>query len=139
MIFDFVTQAPVSDAKGVDEAFTAAVDRGGPFVPPMVLVVGELELPFDELEALKAAMSAALPVITAADEELESAVATANDFVQTPGLWAAPAVSEGLTTRIREAFVKEKTALPSDYVDTHVERVLLSGRHHQKREVFGGR
>lgn len=137
-IFEVATQAPVADAEGVDDALGAAIGIASKFVPPLVLVAGELELPFDELEALKAAMSAALPAVSAADKQLEEAVAIAKDFVRTPGLSPAPAVSEGLTARIREAFVKEKKAFPSGYVDTQMERVLLSGRHYQKREVFGG-
>jgi hypothetical protein len=47
-------------------------------------------------------------------------------------------VSEGLTLRIRDAFVREKKSLPADYIDHQMEWVLLSGRHYQKREVFGG-
>jgi hypothetical protein len=97
-----------------------------------------MELPFDELEALKAAMSTASPLVTPPDEGLRSAVQCAKDFVQTPGLSAAPAVSEGLTRRIREAFVKEKT-MPSDYLDTQMDRVLSMGRHYQKRTVLGGK
>jgi hypothetical protein len=137
-VFEILTKAPRTDAKGLDDAIDGAIGRDGKFVPPMVVLAGELELPFDELEALKAAMSTASPVITPADEQLKAAVAIAKDFVQTPGLSAAPAVSEGLTARIREAFVKEKKTFPSDYLDNQVERVLLSGRHYQKREVFGG-
>lgn len=137
-IFEVATRAPVIDAKGVDEALGAAIRSAGKFVPPLVLVAGELELPFDELEALKAAMSTALAAVTVADKQLKEVVTIARDFVQTPGLSAAPAVSEGLTARIREAFVKEKKAYPSGYVDTQMEQVLLSGRHYQKREVFGG-
>ncbi|HRI64792.1 MAG TPA: DUF2169 domain-containing protein [Polyangium sp.] len=132
-----LTKAPRMTARGVDEAFAGAAQRRGRFVPPTVLVSGEIELPFDEFEALKAAMSTALPLVTTADEQLSTAVATAKEFVQTPGLSAAPAVSEGLTTRVREAFVKEKATWGLDYLDTQVERVLLTGRHYQKREVFG--
>ncbi len=137
-VFEILAKAPRTDAKGVHKAFDGAIASNGKFVAPMVVLSGELELPFDELEALKAAMSTALPLITPADEQLKATVAMAKDFVQTPGLSASPAVSEELTTRIRDAFVKEKKALPSDYLDTQMERVLLLGRHYQKREVFGG-
>ena len=110
----------------------------GRFVPPMVVVEGELELPFDELETLKATISTAMAAITPANVELEAAVMAAKNFVQTLLLSASPAVSEGLTRRIREAFVKEQKTLPLEYLDTQVERVLLLGRHYQKRMVFGG-
>lgn len=136
-VFAALATAPRVNARGVDATFAGAMDNAGKFVPPMVLTSGELELPFDELEVLKAAMSTALALITAADEELKAAVSAAKDFVQMPGLSASPAVSAGLTARIREAFVKEKPAWGVEYLDTQLERVLLAGRHYQKREVFG--
>ena len=137
-VFQILAKAPRADATGVDEALDGAIGEDGRFVPPMVLLSGEMEMPFDELSALKAAMSTAAPVVTPADEGLRAAVGAAKEFVQTPGLSAAPAVSEGLTQRIREAFAREKKGLPEDYLDGQMERVLLAGRHYQKREVFGG-
>lgn len=131
-------KAPRVGAKGFDEAFAAAYGQNGMFVPPTVLLAGELELPFDELEALKAALSTVLPIITEADERLRAAVAVAKDFLTTPGLSAAPGVSDELTARIQEAIVQEKTGLPPNYIDSHMQRALLLGRHYQKREVFGG-
>lgn len=138
-VFQVLAKAPRTDGKGVEEALEGAIGEDGKFVPPMVLLAGEIEMPFDELEALKAAMSTAAPLVTAADEGLKAAVGVAKDFVQMPGLSAAPAVCEGLTTRIRDAFSREKKGLPADYLEQQMERVLLGGRHYQRREVFGGR
>ncbi|MDI1442494.1 DUF2169 domain-containing protein [Polyangium sp. 6x1] len=138
-VFQILVKAPRTDGKGLEEALEGAIGEDGKFVPPMVLLAGEIEMPFDELEALKAAMSTAAPLVTAADEGLKAAVGVAKDFVQMPGLSAAPAVCEGLTTRIRDAFSREKKGLPADYLEQQMERVLLGGRHYQKREVFGGR
>ncbi|MGK3961305.1 DUF2169 domain-containing protein [Sorangium sp. So ce118] len=137
-VLQIMARAPRIDGRGVEEALERAIGEDGKFIPPLVLLGAEIEMPFDELEALKATMSTAAPLVTPADEGLKTAVGVAKDFVQTPGLSAAPAVSEGLTARIRDAFAKEKKALPADYLDTQVERVLLSGRHYQKREVLGG-
>jgi hypothetical protein len=53
-------------------------------------------------------------------------------------LSAAPAVCEGLTTRIRDAFVAEKNAPEPNFIEAQMQCVLLSGRHYQKRQVFGG-
>lgn len=138
-VFEVLAKAPRTDGKGVEEALEGAIGEDGKFVPPLVLLAGEIEMPFDELEALKAAMSTAAPLVTAADEGLKAAVGMAKEFVQTPGLSAASTVSEGLTGRIREAFAREKKGLPADYLDQQMERVLLSERHYQKRKVFGGR
>jgi hypothetical protein len=122
----------------VEGALRESVREDGKRVPTLVLLDGDLEMPFDELEALKAAMTSAVPLITPVDEGLRASVGIAKEFLQTPGLSAAPAVSEGLTTKIREAFTREKKALPADWLDMQVERALLTGRHYQKREVFGG-
>ena len=62
---------------------------------------------------------------------------SAKEFLKTPGLSSAPAVSEGLTTRIKEAFGQGRRNVPAGYVDTQTERVLLEQRHYQKRAVLG--
>jgi hypothetical protein len=138
-IFEIVARARSAEAAGVPEALDAAIDEDGKFIPPLLLLSGELELPFDELAALKAALSTAAPLVkpAPADEDLRASVGAAKELLQTPGLSAAPAVCEGLTDRIREAFAKEKTALPEGYLDAQMERVLLSERQYQKRKVLG--
>jgi hypothetical protein len=133
-----LARGDVTNATGVREALGGAIQKDGSFIAPLLLLVGDLELPFDELEALKAAVTTAAPLVTPADEGLKASVEIAKDFLRTPGLMAAPSVSEGLTARIREAFAREKKGLPADYLETQVERVLLGGRHYQKREVLGG-
>jgi hypothetical protein len=54
-----------------------------------------------------------------------------------PGLSSAPAVAEGLTARIKDAFASVKRAVPPEYHQTQTERALLDGRHYQRRQVFG--
>lgn len=137
-VFEVLAKGLRTDAKGVEEALDGAIAEDGKFSSPLVLLAGELETPFDELEALKAAMSTATPLVTPADEQLKAAVNVAKEFIQVPGLVATPAVSDGLTSRIRDAFAKEKKALPPDYLDQQIERGLLANRSYQKREVFGG-
>lgn len=136
-IFDVLHKGPRTRAEQLESTLDAAFGAPRKFVAPSVVVSADLELPFDELEALKAAMSAAIPLITSKDEELRAAVALAKDFVQTPGLSPSPDVSASLTKRIREAFDKEKTSLPAEYLQVQMDRVLLLGRHHQRRDVFG--
>lgn len=136
-VFEVLAHGDVTDHRGIEEALEGAIRDDGKFVPPLVLVAGELEMPFDELETLKAAVSTASPLVTPIDETLKTAIATAKDFLQTPGLSSAPSVSEGLTTRIRDAFTREKKSLSADYLDTQMERALLAGRHYQRRDVLG--
>jgi len=137
-VFEVLAKAPRVDVIGVEEALDDAIDEDGKLAPPLVALAAEIEMPFDELESLRAAMSTSAPLVTPADENLKAAVGVAKEFVQTPGLSAAPEVSEGLTARIREAFAKEKKGLQADYLGQQMERVLLTGRSYQKREVFGG-
>jgi hypothetical protein len=137
-VFEVLARGAQSDARGVEEALAGARRAGGKLVPPLVLVEGELEVQLDELEGLKAAATTAAPLITPTDEALRAAVEAADTFLGRPGLRATPAVCEGLHTRIREAFAREKKGLPGDYLDKQVERALLSGRHYQKRDVLGG-
>lgn len=136
-VFDVLHKGPRTTAGQLSTTLDAAFGASGKFVAPVVVISADLELPFDELEALKAAMSAAIPMITPQDEELRAAVSVAKGFLQTPLLSPSPEVLASLTGQIRAAFVKEKTSFPPDYLVAQMERVLLVGRHHQRREVFG--
>jgi hypothetical protein len=137
-IFEVLIRGGQSYSKGVEDALAMARSKGGRLVPPLVVVDGEVEIQLDELAALKAAATAAAPVITPADEALKAAVDAADVFLARPGVSATPAVLEGLHVRIREAFVREKKSLPADYLDKQTERALVSSRAYQKREVLGG-
>ena len=63
----------------------------------------------------------------------------AKDFLKMPDLATAPAVSEGLTTRIKDAFAAGKRVVAPGYLESQTERALLEGRHYQRRDVFGGK
>ena len=112
-----------------------AVDENGAFTAPCELVSGFAPFPFDELETLKATVTAVAP-LAAGDKKLKDARhgrrALADALAPEPG-----AVAEGLTTRIKEAFAQGSRALPAGYLDVHTERSLLEQRHHQRRTVFG--
>lgn len=136
-VFEVMARAAPSDARGVEEALAEARRPDGKLVPPLVLMAGDLELPFDELETLRAAATIAASAITPADEDLRAAVDVADKFLGRPGLSATPVVCEGLHLRIREAFGRSKKSLPADYLERQTERVLLTGRHYQKRELLG--
>jgi hypothetical protein len=134
-LLEVLVHGEPSDAQGIEAALHNATQENGKFFPPVLLIEGEIELPFDELEALKAAVSAAA-AMTPMDSKLRDVVDAAKEFLQTPGLSAPREVLERLTGRIREAFPREKK---DKVLDTLMEQVLLSGRHYQTREVFGAR
>ncbi|WP_437538988.1 DUF2169 domain-containing protein [Sorangium sp. So ce726] len=135
-VFEIIARASATDAEGTQEAVVDAVREGGKFVPPVCLLAGELIFHFDELETLKATVTAAAP-LAGNDEQLKAAVVAAQDFLKLPDLRCAPSVAEGLTTRIKEA-LDGKRGAPPGYLKAQTERVLLDQRHYQKRPVLGG-
>ena len=137
-VFEICARGRTTTGRGCEEALSGARGKAGKVVPPVVLVEGELEIQLDELEALKAAATTVAPVVSPPDEGLRAALEATDTFLRRQGLSAAPAVCEGLQMRLREAFLRDKRALPPDYVERQVERALLTGRHYQRRDVFGG-
>ena len=125
------------DQRGIEASMSAAVNEDGIFVPPLVLVGGELTLPFDEVETLKATLAAVTPLV-AGDVKLQAAIDTAQKLLQTPWLnGGASELADNLTVKIREAFAQQTRAVPARYLDHHTERILLHQRAYQKRTVLG--
>jgi hypothetical protein len=131
-----IARGDALDADGVNDAIQAAVMDDGSFDPPLVLVSGELFFPFDEIEALKATITAATPLVPN-DKKLKDTVDTANEVLKTPGIQGSPNVAESLTARVKEAFAQANRMLPAGYLEAQTERVLLEQRHYQKRTLFG--
>ena len=135
-IFEILARGPTTSDEGVAAALAGAVREDGRLVQPFVLVAGEVVFPFDELLALKATISAAAPY-AGADADARGLLDLAKEFLGSPGQPAAPAVAEGLATRIRETFEK-RSLVPGGFLDAQVGRALVQGRHHQRRSLLGG-
>jgi hypothetical protein len=135
-VFGLLARADPTDLRGIEAALTNAVREDGTFVPPLVLISGELEFPFDELETLKATIAAVMPFL-AGDKKLKETVETTEQLLQTPWLKGANSVAESLTTKIRETFAQGNRMVPARYLETHTERMLLEQRAYQKRTVLG--
>lgn len=138
-VFEILTHGASKPHDAVQQTYLAAIRDDGKFVPPLVLVAGELAFFFDELETLKATVTTVSPLATPNDETLRASLENAREFLKTPGLSSAPAVSDGLTARIKEAFGQTRRSVQAGYIDTHTERVLLEQRYYQKRTVLGER
>jgi hypothetical protein len=138
-VFEILTHGASKPHDAVQQTYLAAIRDDGKFVPPLVLVAGELAFSFDELETLKATVTTVAPLATPNDENLRASLENAREFLKTPGLSSAPAVSDGLTARIKEAFGQTRRSVPAGYIDLHTERVLLEQRYYQKRTVLGER
>lgn len=134
-IFDILARGATQDVDQLDAELAAAVRPGGKFVPPLLLLTGELSFPFDERESLKAAIAAATP-IAGTDEIVKNALREAREFLA-GGESCPPVIVDGYTARIREALGRGRKALTPEALDAHIERVVLDGRHYQKRQVLG--
>ncbi|WP_437668805.1 DUF2169 domain-containing protein [Sorangium sp. So ce131] len=132
--FEILARGPIS-AEGATAALARAALGDGRLLQPIVLLAGELVFPFDQLEALKAMLSAAAPH-AGADPEARAVLDLVKEFLGTPGLPGAPLVAEGLEARIRETF-EAHGLLPAGQLDALAARALLGGRHFQRRALFG--
>ncbi len=136
-IFEVLARGAPCIAIEINEALVAAVRDDGKLVPPLLLASGELQLPFDEIETLRATVTTVTP-LAGNDENLRASIDIARQFLAIPGLATAPAVAEGLTARIREAWNQGKRMVAPGYLDAQTERALTEQRHYQRRTVFGG-
>lgn len=125
----------VTDIEGLRRELDGAVNEEGIFVPPLVILSGEIEPLFDELETLKATVAVATPV-AGGDKRTKDAVDASVDFLTSPYVQMARSVAEGYVGRIREAFRISSLNIPPRYLESHVERVLLEQGYYQKRRFL---
>jgi hypothetical protein len=137
-ILEILVRAEPAKPSDLDDALATAVRPDGRYVPPVLLLAGEIAFPFDEVETLKATVTTALPLV-GTDESLKSAVELSKEFLRLPGLTSSPAVADGLTSRVRDAFAGARRAVPANYLDAQTERVLLEQRAYQRRTILGGK
>ncbi len=135
-VYEVLARGAPSGQDSVDKALLDAVRSDGRFAAQLLLLLGEVRFDFDEIETLKATLSAAAP-FAPTDEELKKTVDGATHFLSTPGLVAAPDVASAMTTKVRDAFLATSRPVPPTYLDDQTERALLERRAYQKRPVFG--
>lgn len=137
-VFEVLVRGEPAGAADLDRAFVEAMDEDGRFEPPLVLVSGDLELPFDELELLRATVTMASPLVLA-DKKLKDTLDGVNEVLKIPGLHSAGGIADGLTRRVEEAFapVRDRQKLPADYLETGRTRMLVAQRHYQRRTLWG--
>lgn len=135
-IFEILVRASAQDVEQLGEALSAAVHPGGKFVPPLLLLAGDLAFSFDERETLKAMVAVATP-IAGADEGTRNAIREAREFLAGTDQIFPGSTVESYTSRIRDALQRARKSLVTDVVEPQVERALLEGRHYQRRQVLG--
>ncbi len=135
-VFEVLARGTSSSQDGVDRSLFDAVRADGRFAPQLLLLTGELRFDFDELEQLKANVSAATP-FSENDEPLKKVLEQTTQFLGSPELVSSPDVSAAMSRRIQDAFAASNRPVSATYLDEQTERALLERRAYQKRAVFG--
>jgi hypothetical protein len=120
----------------LEHALFEAAGGDGALVPPLLLLAGEISLPFDEVEELRALIVAARPA--RADLALAGLLDFAEEMSATE-LQGSPEVADGLCTSLRDAWAQANKVLPAGHLGQQVERALLFRRAYQRRELLGKR
>jgi hypothetical protein len=136
-VFGVLAEGEPSSLDELEAKLGAATSPSGVFEPPLLLLRGELELTFTELETLKATLAAVAPFTTGPDKKLKETFEATSEALKSPYIQASGRAIEGLTTRLRDAFPQVAASLPAGYLDQQVERILVEQRHHQKRTILG--
>jgi hypothetical protein len=135
-VFEILVRGTPTFGEELLDVLAQSVREDGRFAPALALVAGDVDFPFDELATLRATVTTVAP-LALSDEPLTNAIEAARAFLATPGLLSPPAVAEGLTQRIEDAFSHGKRVVPSGYLEAQRERVLVEQRMYQHRQVFG--
>lgn len=119
-------------------ALDRAIKADAAFLPPMVLVEGELVLQFDALETLKATIAAVSPHL-GGDADLAAVVGDVNEIFKKPWVHTANGVVEELTARIRDVFAGGQRRRPDAVarLDLHVTRALVEHRRYRTATILG--
>ncbi len=144
-VFAVLTRGAPGDVAAIGEVLARGVAPDGSFVPPLVLVGGELELGFSDVEVLRATIAALTPLFpidpaaAAAERALVEAVSVAEIWLSRQGADGPSSVAEALTARIRDVVARGTRLVPAGYVEAHTERIALERRAYQTRAVLGDR
>src|SRR5262249_22692653 len=79
-VLEILDRGAAIDLEGLHDALRRAAGERGKITPPLALCDGDLVLPFDEVERLKAVVSTATP-LAAGDEALGAGLSIARDFL----------------------------------------------------------
>lgn len=118
----------------VEAALAAAATEDGALRAIAVVVAGELELPFDEVERLRVVSSVAAP-LAGTDKRLKEVLDMAKELLALPQAASAESTAS-MTEHIREAWSRANRLLRPDHLDTTSRRVLLEQRSYQHRELY---
>ncbi|APR80416.1 Uracil-DNA glycosylase, family 4 [Minicystis rosea] len=136
-VLGVLTEADRMMLDDLDAALEGATSPEGALTPPLVLFAGDLEMRFDEVEALQAALAAVAPFTSGPDKRLKDAFDSVVESLKSPWVQGSHRAAEALQKRLSEAFAQGAWQLPQGWLDQQVERTLVEKRAYQKRKVFG--
>jgi hypothetical protein len=145
LVFAVLTRGNPGDVAAIGDVLARGVAPDGSFAPPLVVVGGELELGFSDVEVLRATIAALTPLLpsdpaaAAAERALVEAVTVAEVWLTRQGEGGPSSVAEALTARIRDVVARGTRLVPAGYVEAHTERIALERRAYQTRAVLGDR
>lgn len=101
---------------------------------PLVAVSGTLTFTFDPRKHLETLLSAAKP-FGKGRPRLAEGIQHAEDMLEAP-IEALPDVARRVIDQLRAAWKDAKVNMPADYLDQTAERVLLTERAYERRELL---
>ncbi len=84
-VLEVLLHGDAISADGVRQAVDGAIREDGGFEPPLAILSAELEMPFDELETLKATATAVRP-LASSDKRVKEALDVVDPLLATPWL-----------------------------------------------------
>jgi hypothetical protein len=136
-VHEVLEKGAPADAKGVEDARGEARRAGVRLAPPLVLLEGEVEVHFDEMESLRSATEVAALLVDA-DSTLRETVERASRFLQSPGVEGRPTLAAALTAHMRDLIARKTEKPPMADPIAQMDMDLLCSRYFQRRSVFGG-
>jgi hypothetical protein len=134
--FGILTEARLDNHDGLRVALRHAISDRGRFTPPLVLLGGSLRFPFDDVEILRATHAVVKP-LAGEDKKLKAALQQVEELLATPLLSGSTETVRNFTQVLKKRYEATQRALPLDYLNDTVERMLLEQRRYQKRLLFG--
>ena len=129
-----LSRAEPGGARGLKEAFAEA-GREGAFVPPIVLIEGELRPSFDELKELEVLVALLTPLCRG-DDKLRTELDEVNKLFDNPIGLRVGDTAQRIGRELKTLFSSKHRAAV-EALDGKVERLLLEDRAFATRPVFG--
>jgi hypothetical protein len=135
-VFEVLAASMATDSYRARELLAEAVKPDGALVHPVAVIKGKLEFPFEELDELKAIVTAATPY-TNRDAAAVELLHHAREFINSDGQPCASAAIRSWSEQIISLY-ERRALLVSGFLAQQARSALLTNRCYQVRRVFGG-